>query len=128
MANKVEADGQVQDTWHIRKGATFIKQYTWKNGTEQVNTPTDLTGWSARAKIKAKITDTVSLVDLETGVGGEIVLGGVLGTINITIPDTVTQAITVKTGVFDLELVNGDASFVRNLVGGDVIFYEEVTK
>lgn len=109
---------------HLCQGGTFRKQFVWKTGRPRV--AVDLTGYTARMQIRAKLEATTVLADLTTENGG-ITLGGSAGTIDLYLSDTATSAITGTLGVYDLELIapNGD---VTPLVGGVVRISPEVTR
>lgn len=108
----------------IEKGATFLWNLTWKDNT---GTPINLTGYTARMQVRHTINSTEKLLDMTTENGG-IVLGGALGTIAITGSATATAAIAdnIKSGVYDLELVNG--SIVKRLMEGEAEISPEVTR
>ena len=108
----------------IEQGATFRKTLTWKTGTPAL--PVDLTGCTARMQIRSEISATETLVSL-TSEAGNIVLGGVLGTIEIIMTATATAAFTWTEAVYDLEIVflSGD---VTRLVYGAVTVSPEVTR
>ncbi len=128
-AANIQPDGQLISQWHIRKGATFVKDYVWKTGPDELTVvPVDLSGWTARAQVREKYDSATALLDITTtpGVHGVITLSA-LGEIVITVPASATTGITATTGVFDLELVDG-AGFVKNFAGGAVVFYPEVTR
>ena len=108
----------------IEKGATFQMNLTWKDGE---GVPVNLTGYTARMQVRKNVNATDTLLNMTTE-NGSIALGGALGTISITGSATNTSAIpdTIKTGVYDLELVNG--SVVKRLIEGNVEISPEVTK
>lgn len=125
MAATYTPDGQMQSTWHIRVGSSFIKPYIWKTGTPA--TPVDLTGWTAVAHIRAKIADATPVLSLST-TDGTITLGAD-GTIVISLTPTDTALLSaLKKAVFDLELTETATGFRRNLIGGEVVTYPEVTR
>lgn len=119
-------DGQMIATWHIRAGATFIKNYQWKTGEPAVGV--DLTGWTARLHVRVKVEDTTPVLSLSTGSGITLDASG-----NIAITITAAQATTLegaagKKLVFDLELERTADGFIRNLVGGTIVTYPNVTR
>jgi hypothetical protein len=115
----------------IDKGATFRHTFRWYSRSGGVNTPVNLSGFSARMKIREKVGDAdPPLAELTTGNGGIVLeAGGVTGKIDLYIPDAVTAAYTWNTGVYDLELIDGVGSppDVTRLVGGRVAATDEVT-
>ena len=108
----------------VDQGATFSKVVTWKTGTPAL--PINLTGCTARMQVRGKLTDTVVLLDLTTLNGG-IVLGGVLGTVEIKLTAVQTTAIVWTSAVYDLEIVFTNGT-VRRLLAGNVTMSPEVTR
>ena len=117
-------DGQVKDTWHIRKGSTFTRQYQWKTRDNNVDTPVNITGWTIRSMVKDTYGGTV-IFDLSTLGAGIVVTDAVNGIFSITITSAQTDAVEFNKGVFDIELT--DNITVKNLIGGNVVFYKQVT-
>ena len=76
-------------------------------------------------QIRQNVSSDTILVTLTTENGG-ITLGGVLGTIQLTMTATDTAAITWSDGEYDLELVNG--AYVKRLLRGKVKVTKEVTR
>jgi hypothetical protein len=107
----------------IEQGATFQLNIVWKapNGT-----PIDLTGYTARMQVREKVSSTATLLSLTTENGG-IALGGAAGTIAVTAAATLTDDITTKRGVYDLELVSS-GGVVTRLIEGCVTISPEVTR
>jgi hypothetical protein len=107
----------------IEKGATFIMNLTWKDGT---GTPIDLTTYQARMQVRKSYTSDTKLLDLTTENGG-IVLGGTAGTIHIEgdAADTAAIAESIKAGVYDLEMVVGP--IVDRMLEGEADIRPEVT-
>lgn len=107
----------------IEQGATFQLNIVWKNPNE---TPINLTGYTARMQVREKVASTSTLLNLTTENGG-IALGGVTGTIAVTAAASLTDDITVKRGVYDLELISS-GGVVTRLVEGCVTISPEVTR
>jgi selenophosphate synthetase-related protein len=106
----------------IEQGATFTMSLTWKDST---GSPVNLTGYTARMQVRENYESDSTLVSL-TSSGGDIVLGGALGTIAVTIAATATQLLQLDEAVYDLELVNG--ATVTRLLQGKAIISREVTR
>jgi len=128
---KIDLDGKKDDDGvllanhftQVFKGSTFRIQLTLKDTSS--GTPKDLTGFTARMKIKDKLggTTIVSLVST-----ADITLGGAAGTVSVVIDAAVTTLITQLSGVYDLELVDaGDSGEVSRVIEGKVKFSPEVT-
>ena len=103
------------------QGATFIKQITYSAS----DVPVNLSGFTARMQIREKHTSTATIISLTSPSNG-IILGGVLGTINITISATATSALVAKEYVYDLEIITGTT--VTRLIEGKFIVTPEVTR
>lgn len=114
----------------IEQGATFTQEFLWQNGTPGCPptnlTPVDLTDYSAIMQIRATINSPVVLYEASTLIGN-IVLGGVLGTITLTITATETAAFDWTRGVYNLNL-ESSGGIVTRLVQGAVAVSPEVTR
>jgi hypothetical protein len=107
----------------IEQGATFKRSLTWKTSTA---TPVNVTGYTARMRVKNKVGGT-TVLHLTTENGG-ITLGGAAGTISLLATATQTSAIAIKKGVYDLELASNAATpEVTRLISGQVVLSPEVT-
>lgn len=92
-------------------------------GYLQYNTPVDLTGFTARMKIKDRVGGTVlailvSPTDIALDVANKV--------ITVTIAASATALFTWTTGVYDLELVSA-TGVVTALLYGAVTVHQEVT-
>lgn len=75
----------------IVQGATFVQQFTWYGPD---GTPINLTGYSADMKFRGTVEDTgIPIIDAST-ISGGIVLGGINGTVTVTISSTTTSALS----------------------------------
>ena len=108
----------------IYRGSTFDKVITWK---DQNKVLINLTGWKARLHMRATIDAVNPFLTLTTENGG-ITLGGAAGTITFLAAASVTSAITLTQGVYDLELVAPDGVTVTRLLEGFVFISPEVTR
>jgi len=103
---------------YIEQGATFRRTLTVKAAGVAVN----LTGYTARAMIRAKIADAAPLwtisCTIPTPANGQIIM---------LITDEETAAFTWKSGVWDLELVTPSGDVTR-LLKGKVTNDFEVTR
>jgi hypothetical protein len=106
----------------IEQGATFRLNLVWRNPDL---TPKDLTGYTARMQVRRRHSDPDILLEFTTE-NGAIILGGAAGTISIVGLATLTDDVSVKQGVYDLELVNG--TDVDRIVEGSVEITPEVTR
>lgn len=113
----------IYDIPAIEQGADFFFDLTYKDDT---GTPIDLTGYSARMQIREEVSSNIALVSISSATG-EIVLGGIAGTIAVHIPASVTTGLSFNTGKYDLELEDS-AGVVTRLIQGSVTLSPEVTR
>ena len=107
----------------IEQGATFQLTLVWK---DQDDVAVDLTGYTARMQVRHKYNSEEPWLNFTTE-NGAIILGGALGTVEVTGLATLTDDVPAKTGVYDLELVS-PTGFVKRLIQGQVTVSPEVTK
>lgn len=107
----------------IDQGATLSRTVTWKDSAK---TPINVTGYSARMQVRPEITSTVLTLELTTA-NSRIALGGVLGTVTLTVSAADTSALVPGRYVYDLELVSG-AGVVSRLLMGNFVVRGEVTR
>ena len=105
------------------QGATFDRTLTWKDNN---GNPVDLTGYTARMQVRSVVDSSVVLLSLTTA-NSRIVLGGVAGTVQLTVDPTVMAAVAGGQYVYDLELVSAGGS-VSRLVMGTFTVRDEVTR
>lgn len=105
-----------------------FKPYT-SGGYLQFLTPVDLTGFTARMKIRDRIGGTI-LASTEVGDTPldiiTVTLDDVLATITLNIAASDTAALTWTKGVYDLELVSA-GGVVTTLLSGKISVTKEVT-
>ena len=110
----------------IEKGASFLRTVTWYTD-DAATVPQNLTGYTARMKVKTK---DLSSVILDSAAGDiTLTLGGAAGTVEVGVAaaKTTTLAPTSVDGLaYDLELVDG-SGFVTRLLQGGVTVSAEVT-
>jgi hypothetical protein len=106
----------------IEKGADFTPgSITWKDAND---TAIDLTGYTARMDIK-KDSDSSSILNLTTE-NNRISLGGIAGTISLSVAATDTDPLIAGTYNYDLELVSG-SSVITRLLEGTISVTENIT-
>lgn len=81
-----------QVNFHLYKNATFSETQVLKDGD---GVPLDLTGFSARMQVRRERDDPETVLDLSTD-DGEIVLGGVEGTITFTLSAAQTALLQLR--------------------------------
>ncbi len=125
MPSKFAPDGQYQSNLDIRVGSTFNKTYKWGTGTPVVGY--DLSDWTAKSHIRAKLKDEEYLLELSTENGRiELTATGDV-TLMFSEADTLLFG-DYKKAVFDVELFQPATGFKKNLVGGTITFWPEVTR
>lgn len=107
----------------IEQGATFQLNLIWKDSG---GNPIDLTDYTARMQVRQKYTSDEAALSLSTE-NGTIVMGGVSGTVNISAPAADTANLSIKTGVYDVEIVS-PSGVVTRLIEGCVVVSPEVTR
>lgn len=108
---------------NIDQGTTFRITFRWEAG--EPPTPVDLTGCSALMHIRARVRDALPAVVASTA-NGKLTLGA-SGNIDLVLTVADTTLLTMKEGVYDLEvtMANGD---VERLVSGKVFVSPQVTR
>ena len=101
-------------------GANLTRQLVWKDGNGAL---VNLTGYTAKVQVKEEAGGTL-LLELST-VNGRITLGGVLGTINLSV-DAEDTRITPGRYQYALEMTNA-GGVVTRLVEGAFVVMAEVT-
>lgn len=107
----------------VDQGATFQMQLTWK---DENGNPVDLAGFTARMQIRKRARADEVLAEATTE-NGYITLGGDEGTVEISVPASVTEDFDFKRGVYDLEL-ESSGGIVTRLIQGCVYVDREVTR
>lgn len=103
---------------YIEQGATFTLSFVWNEGTaEAVGPPVDLTGATARMQFRKSQQNPLLLDASSAGSSPQITLGGAEGTIVVTLSDSDTDKLAVKTCVYDMEIAFSDGLVVRLLEG-----------
>ena len=106
----------------IEVGANFTRTITWK---DNAGSAINITGYTAKMMFRPWQSDGTVLITLTETSG--LTLGGSAGTIGISILAAVTGAITVPSGVYDLELIS-PTGVVTRLLEGSVNFSPAVTR
>ncbi len=96
----------------IEQGVTFTLSLTY---TDPSDAAIDLTGYSAQMMLKETHSARKPLITATTG-NGKITLGGTEGTVDVVLSAVETGNLPVITGVYDLEIVSGEA--VARLIQG----------
>jgi hypothetical protein len=101
----------------INQGATYSRVFYWQQncgcGLVGGPQPVNLTGYTAAMQIKQYPLSTDVLYDASA----DIVLGGIAGTIALTIDATDTETFTWWQGVYDMLLTSSGGQVTRLLMG-----------
>lgn len=107
----------------IEQGATFAPPViTWSLSS---GTPVDLTGWTAKLQIRPSVDSDILLIELNTE-NSRITLGGVAGTVQLSIAASDTALFDWNQGTYDLYLYNG--SYAKRFLYGNVKVVKAVTR
>jgi len=111
-------------TYHftIEQGSTFTRVITYKDASGSL---VNLSAHTALMHLRKKVDDSSTILELSTA-NGRITLGGVAGTVTITISASDTANLDAVEGVYDLELINGDV--IEKLLAGTFTVKKEVTR
>jgi hypothetical protein len=102
------------------QGATYTLNMTYKIDNALV----DLTGYTAAMQVRDTPQSPIAVLSLTSG--EEIILGGALGTIAITVPATDMAAVIADNYQYDLELNSGGQ--VTRIIRGRFTVIPEVTR
>lgn len=103
---------------YIEQGANFTLAFTWYPSDPSAvppPAPNDLTGATGRMQIRTKQGGAILLN--ATTENGKIVLGGAAGTVAIELSGADTEAIAVKSALYDLEITMASGADFRLLQG-----------
>ena len=107
----------------LEQGSTFTRTITYN---EPGGSPVDLTGFTAAMDLRASYNSEDVIISLTTE-NGRIALGGVAGTIDLTIDaEDMTDLVAPADGVYDLELYTGGT--VTRLLQGSWTISPEATR
>lgn len=109
--------------FEIEQGASFALAFVYKDSS---GGPVNLTGYTARMQIRASVSASGVLLDLNTD-NGRLVLSHAAGRVAIELDPATTAAFAWRKGVYDLELVSPSGGVVR-LVEGQITVSREVTR
>lgn len=108
----------------LQKPDTFVYTFTW---TDSSGTPIDLTGCTAQMPISqtygAPTMLGLSSATITPG-GSSLTLGGTAGTIAVTI--SATDAATLTSGVYSVQVMMSDGVTLNTPVAGKFILQPEV--
>lgn len=111
----------------IEKGARFSQRLKWRDSKKK---PISLSGYEGRMHIRSSVDSPDIEVELSTGNGRVLIEpDSETGVIELYIGATVTEAITISTGVYDLEIFSTtNPDDVIRIMEGEVEVKPEVTR
>ena len=95
-------------------------------GIVEYNTPTDMTGYTARMQLRPKL-DSSTIIEELTTENGKIVIDNVNKTIKLLISATDTAAYTFSTAVYSLEVISSGGQVIP-FANGVISLVKEVTR
>lgn len=114
----------------LEQGATFQHKIIWQKENpvgSDIFLPIDLTGYTAKMQVRAKISDPL-ILELSTA-NSRITLGGANGEIILNVPATVTDTLVAGKYVYDLELTGpAPDSIVTRLIEGQFEIVGQITQ
>lgn len=110
----------------IPQGGTFSRTFIWKDSDSN---PVQLTNYTGRLQIRTIPSATGKLVDASTTSTGTsyLAITPTAGKVTLTLPASLTAALTFKRAVWDLEVTSSGGTVTR-LVQGEAILDHEVTR
>lgn len=118
-------------TFSVYQGQTWEETLTVENAD---GSPMDLTGFEARMQIRADLSDTDVILELDGDNGRLEITDAANGEITLTVSAADTAgldlAFDTQTWVYDLEVYRADPppEYVQRILEGAVIAYPEVTR
>jgi hypothetical protein len=88
--------------------------------------PIDLTGYTARMQLRAKIDSTTTIDEYTSE--GKIIIDNITKSIIILVPAIITAAYTFSTAVYSLEMVQTSTGTVTQVLTGTITLIKEVTR
>ena len=124
--NYYQATSVTQDTITLNSvNSLGFREYT-SGGIVEYNTPTNLTGYSARMQIRANLNDTTVIEEL-TSENGMINISNINKTITLVIPATTTATYNFSSAVYSLEMVSSGGQVIP-FCAGSFSLVKEVTR
>jgi hypothetical protein len=121
--NGLNSSGEYIKTLTLDINSAAYSTYT-SGGFAEYNRPVNLTGYTARMQLRAKLDSNTVITELTTVNNGVII--GLDKTITLTIPATVTAGFNFNTAVYSLELLK--STEVITFATGNITLVKEVTR
>jgi hypothetical protein len=111
----------------IFQGTTFRRVIRLQDTTVTPAVPIDLSGATVRMHIRAAISDTATLLELNETNGRAVISDALNGEITLLVTAAITAALDFLKAVYDLEIQYSNGTVDRVLQGG-VTLSKEVTR
>lgn len=112
----------------IKQGANFYWQIYVVDEVDGVETPTDLTNYTAKMQIRKTVDNTTVFAEYST-INGLITIDESNGILTINVPAATTAAYDSDfKGVYDLEITAPVSGFVDRIIQGAAVVNAEVTR
>ena len=99
--------------WVFGQGETWVGEFSWLDAS---GAPIDLTGYTAKMQARVTAVSPDTIIDLSTE-GGEIILGGVAGSVEFRVHSEVTKNIDSGCYKYDIALTSSGGTVSRVLEG-----------
>lgn len=120
------ASDKTSDTVSINSiNSLGYKDYT-SGGVLEYNIPVNLTGYSARMQLRAKI-DSATIIDEYTNLNGKIVIDATNNSITILVSALDTSQYNFSSCIYSLEMESG-TGVVTQIATGTIALIKEVTR
>lgn len=106
----------------VDQGSTFTRSITYN---DSAGNPINLTGYTAKMQVRETIDSATVVLELST-TNGRIALGGVAGTISLTVP-AANMNFASGQYAYDLELTSA-GGVVTRIIMGSFVCRGEVTR
>lgn len=117
MSTKINLD--------IIRGSRYLKSFIYQTSAK---IPIDLSSYQARMDIRARYASSTPELQLTTE-NDMLVLNTTTGQVDIILNALDTEAISIDTGVFDLEIYNpSDTEIVDTILEGTVTIRDAITR
>lgn len=109
----------------ITKGSRYLKTFEYQTSAKVA---IDLTGLDVRMQIRARENSTTPELELTT-TNGRLTTTPLEGLISIVLTALETDALTISTGVYDLEIYDaGNTNIVDTILEGAVTINDGITR
>lgn len=107
----------------IKKGSTYEHTFTY---VDSAGAAINVTGYTARMQIRETVDNAAYVYQALSG--GDITVGTTDGKFTLSIPAATTSAITIDSGVYDVEVITPGGKVIPLVGVSRVRFTPEVTR